>query len=61
MTGVLMMPIGEMSPQLWPVWLAAVPMFFVQTTAPLVSSSAKTSLPLVTVKKAPLPLGPFCR
>ena len=32
-----------------------------QTGVPVVSSSATTSLPVVTAKKTPLPLGPFSR
>ena len=61
MTGVLMMPIGLMSPHGWPLWPGAVPTFAVQTVAPVVSSSANTSLLFVTAKKIPLPPGPPCR
>ena len=55
------MPIGEMLPQPAPLAVGDGPMLCVQTTAPVVSSSANTSLPVVTAKKTPLPPGPFSR
>ena len=63
MTGVLMMPSGWMLPQvgLPPFAVGELPMLCVQTCAPVVSSSANTSLPVVSAKKTPLPFGPFCR
>src|SRR5215471_20907712 len=44
MTGVLMMPIGLMSPQPAPEEVGAEPMFLVQMAAPVVSSRATTLL-----------------
>src|SRR6478609_8657670 len=54
-TGVLKMPSGWMLPQLTPFACAGVPMLLVHTVAPLVSSIAITSLPVVTAKNRPLP------
>src|SRR6188768_3540565 len=44
-----------MLPQLTPFACAGVPRFFVHTVAPLVSSIAYTSLPVVTAKNRPFP------
>src|SRR6478609_3224009 len=56
MTGVLRMPSGWMLPQLTPLAVAGVPMLFVHTVMPVVSSIAITSLPVVTAKNKPLPV-----
>src|SRR6187399_2685164 len=44
-----------MLPHETPFACAGVPMFLVHTVAPVVSSIANTSLPVVTAKKRPLP------
>jgi hypothetical protein len=38
-----------------------LPMLRIQTCAPVVSSRAKTSFPVVTAMKTPLPPGPFSK
>ena len=58
MTGVPEMPMGP-SPQPAPVDCEAMPMLCIHSVAPVVSSSAKTLLPVVAAMKAPLPLGPL--
>src|SRR6188768_3270822 len=55
-TGVLRIPSGWMLPQLTPFACAGVPMLLVHTVAPLVSSIAITSLPVVAMKNRPLPV-----
>ena len=60
-TGVLSMPIGWMPPQPAPLSCGELPMLRIQTIAPVVSSSAKTSFPVVTAKNTPLPPGPFSK
>src|SRR5689334_11375978 len=57
MTGVLTDPMGWMDPQVVPLAAGAGPRRFRQTMAPVASASARTSLPDVTAKKAPLPPG----
>ena len=48
-----------MLPQLTPFAVGELPMLRIHFTAPVVSSSANTSFPVVTAKKAPVPPGPF--
>src|SRR5882672_8049066 len=61
MTGVLMMPTGWMLPHPAPLDCGEEPMFFFQIVAPVASSRARTSLPVVTAKKTPFPPGPSAR
>jgi hypothetical protein len=61
MTPVLSMPIGWTPPQPAPLSWGELPMFFIQTCAPVFSFSAKTSLPVVAAINRPVPLGPFCQ
>ena len=59
MTGVEMTPSGFVPSQpTVPDFAAGVPSFFVQTVAPVASSNALTSFPLVTAMKIPLPPAP---
>src|SRR5476649_2694514 len=60
-TGVLRMPSGWILPQFTPFAVGESPMFVFQTAAPVVSSSAITSLPVVTAKNTPFPAGPFAK
>jgi len=46
---------------LGPFDMAGIPTFFIHTTAPVVSSSAKTLFWVVTAMKMPLPPGPFSK
>src|SRR5206468_9417359 len=57
MTGVARMPRGWMLPQgaAGPLLIAGAPTFLIQTTAPVVSSSAKTLFAVVAAKNTPLP------
>ena len=58
-TGVEMTPSGlPPSHPIAPDFEAGVPRFFVHTMAPVVSSNAVTSLPLVATTKMPVPPGP---